>query len=192
MISKSQLIEKLGKEGFDLGKNPETTLRYYRHLGLIGRSTLRSEGPGRVQAFYSDIILLKICQIRKLQRMGCSLNEIREIFLVEKGKKVLATTPDKDGKVMEELSKSRKEDLLSEGLIEKVAEGQRVLQESEESWKHHLGIGRGLNIAKELMLLALGITDRSFEVTGIVPVKDKNGHLRALTLKLRSFKCQRK
>jgi len=188
MISKNRLIEELSKKGVSLGKkDPDAMIRYYRHCGLIGRSTLKSKGSGRVEALYPDHTLAKLIQIKHLRRLGCSLAEIHQIFLVEEGKQVLATTPDKNGKVTVELSKSGKEDLLTEGLIAKVAEGRKVLQEPEEQWKHHLGIGRGLNIAKELMLLAAGITEKGFEAAGVVPVRDKEGNLKALTLKLNSF-----
>lgn len=188
MISKNHLVEKLRKRGLDLGRNPDATLRYYRHLGLIDRSTIRSEGPGYVEAFYPEHTLEKLCQIKELQKMGCSLKDIREICLIEQGKKVLATTPNKDGRVTVELSRSGKNGLLNEGLIKAVEQTRRVFRESEKEWKHHLGIGRGLDIAKELMLLALGIRDRNLEVTGIAPVRDKAGQLKGLSLKLRSFK----
>lgn len=187
MISKNRLVEKLSEEGLGFGKDPDGTLRYYRHVGLIGPSTLRSDGPGCLAAFYPDHTLIKLRQIKNLQRLGCSLKEIQQIFLVEQGKEALATIPDKDGRVIRELSKSGKEGLLSEGLIKKVEESRKVLRESEKEWKHHLGIGRGLNIAKELMLLAAGIREKGFEAAGVVPMRDKKGNLKALTLELKSF-----
>lgn len=188
MISKNCLIEELRKKGVSLGKkDPDAMIRYYRHCGLIGRSTLKSKGSGRVEAFYPDRTLAKLIQIKRLRRLGCSLAEIHQIFLVEEAKEVLATTPDKDGKVTVELSKSGKEGLLTDGLIEKVEEARKALHESKEQWQHHLGIGRGLNIAKDLMLLAAGITEKGLEAAGVAPVRDKKGDLKALTLKLSSF-----
>jgi len=96
MISKKDLIDKVKERGLDLGRNPETTLRYYRHLGLIDRSTLKSKGPGRVQAFYPERTLVRLCQIKELQKTGHSLKQIQEKFHPEIGKEILAATLDKE------------------------------------------------------------------------------------------------
>lgn len=76
-ISQAQTLLQIGRVA-ELSNVPIKTVRYYEELGLL-KSSGRTEGKFRL--FSSDAIA-RLTSIKKLQKLGLSLQEIAEILQV--------------------------------------------------------------------------------------------------------------
>jgi DNA-binding transcriptional MerR regulator len=78
---RKDIIEKLIKAKIELGLNPEMVFKHYANEGLIPKAKSKGMGQGKGrQAVYPEYVFDMVKKIRKLQKSGKKIAEIKEII----------------------------------------------------------------------------------------------------------------
>jgi DNA-binding transcriptional MerR regulator len=84
LIKQNEMIERLEREGYSLGKNPQRTLAFWRRIGLLPPPIIEYKG-GKIGLIsqYPEEIVEQIKGIRDYQKTGVHLETIINIFREE-------------------------------------------------------------------------------------------------------------